>query len=265
MQATIVQVQGDCEKLSSVTGKLLHEQQQNQKGMEALFRSLERLQKDKADQEDVELRINVKVHKAALAGKVCLGQFEACMERQKETIQEKLSRVTEQEQGWQQLRRQLQEAMESKLDRLELGPLRQQLEQCRSIVEQLQKARQVEGEDADGVMKKQLPAHFHGLSCDRPLNRQVSGLLPEGRAPEPSAPPQPAGYGPAGAPGYCHLPGAQVQLHQQPPPVPGPVAPPTPPALTDGLQDPSRTGGPRLNPHPPRPPSGRVGGSSRLQ
>ncbi|KFV91449.1 Glutamine-rich protein 2, partial [Eurypyga helias] len=160
---------------SSVTGSLLADSQQKQKEIEALLQSLQRLQKDKADREDVELGIDVKADKAALARKVSRSQFEACVERLNETIQEMQSRVTEQEQGWHQFQGQLREGMDSKLDRLELGPFRQQLEKhCRRVAQQLQKERWAQGEDAAGI-KKQLLAHFHCLSCDRPLDMQVPG------------------------------------------------------------------------------------------
>ncbi|XP_059684366.1 glutamine-rich protein 2 [Gavia stellata] len=172
IQATIVQVQGDYEKLSSVTGNLLDDRHQKQKDIE----SLERLEKEKADKEDLVLGIDVKADKTALAGKVSRAQFDASMERLNEMIQEMLSRVTGQEQGWHQVRRQLSEEMDSKLDRLELGPFRQQLEEhWKSIVEQLkEKAPPTEADDAAGI-KKQLLAHFHCVSCDRPLGMLVPG------------------------------------------------------------------------------------------
>ncbi|NXT95758.1 QRIC2 protein, partial [Anhinga rufa] len=176
IQATIVQVQGDYEKLSSVTGNLLDDHHQKQKDIEALFQSLERLKKEKADKEDLALGIDVKADKTALAGKVSRTQFDASMERLNEMIQEMLSRVTGQEQGWHQVQRQLSEEMGSKLDRLELGPFQQRLEEhWKSTLEQLkEKAPQTEDDDAAGI-KKQLLAHFHCMSCDRPLSMLVPG------------------------------------------------------------------------------------------
>ncbi|NXW11654.1 QRIC2 protein, partial [Fregetta grallaria] len=176
IQATVVQVQGDYKKLSSVTGNLLDDHHQKQKDIEALFQSLERLEKEKADKEDLVLGIDVKADKSALAGKVSRTQFEASMERLNEMVQETLSRVTGQEQGWHQVQRQLSEEMDSKLDRLELGPFRQQLEEhWKSILAQLKdKAPSTEADDAAGI-KKQLLAHFHCVSCDRPLSMLVPG------------------------------------------------------------------------------------------
>ncbi|KAM9640263.1 glutamine-rich protein 2 isoform 2-T2 [Morphnus guianensis] len=176
IQATVMQVQGDYEKLSSVTGNLLDDRHQKQKDIEALFQSLERLEKEKADKEDLVLGIDVKADKTALAGKVSRTQFDASMERLNEMIQEMLSRVMGQEQGWHQVQRQLSEKMDSKLDRLELGPFQQQLdEHWKTILEQLkEKAPPMEADDAAGI-KKQLLAHFHCMSCDRPLSMLVPG------------------------------------------------------------------------------------------
>ncbi|XP_026716595.1 glutamine-rich protein 2 isoform X2 [Athene cunicularia] len=176
IQATITQVQGEYEKLSSVTGNLLNDHHQKQKDIEALFRSLERLEKEKADKEDLVLGIDMKADKSALAGQVSRAQFDASVERLHEMIQEMLSRVTGQEQGLHQAQQQLREEMDSKLDRLELGPFRQQLEEhCRTILEQLkEKAPLTEADDAAG-MKKQVLAHFHCMSCDRPLSMLVPG------------------------------------------------------------------------------------------
>ncbi|NXW53140.1 QRIC2 protein, partial [Eurystomus gularis] len=176
IQATIVHLQGDYEKLSSVTGNLLDDHHQKQKDIEALFQSLERLEKDKADKEDLLLGIDVKADKTALASKVSCTQFDASMERLNEVIQEMLSRVTGQEQGWHRVQQQLSEEMSSKLDRLELGPFRQQLEEhWKSILEKLKEnGLGTESDNAAGI-KKQLLAHFHCMSCDRALNMLVPG------------------------------------------------------------------------------------------
>ncbi|NXS53448.1 QRIC2 protein, partial [Brachypteracias leptosomus] len=177
IQATVVHLQGDYEKLSSITGNLLDDHQQKQKDIEALFQSLKRLEKEKADKEELLLGIDVKADKSALASKVSCTQFEASLERLKEELQEMLSRVRGQEQSWHQLQQQLSQEMGSKLDRLELGPFRQQLEEhWKGLLEKLkEKGPGAESDDAAGI-KKQLLAHFHCVSCDRPLNMQVPGL-----------------------------------------------------------------------------------------
>ncbi|KAK2530804.1 hypothetical protein Q9233_006023 [Columba guinea] len=164
IQASVAQVQGDCDKLRIVLKGLLDHRGQEQKSIE------------KAD-------------KTSLAGKVSQSQFEASVEQLKEKMEELTSRVTGQEQGWHQVQRQLKEEMESKLDRLELGPFRQQLEeQWNSLQEQLEeKVSQAAAGEAAGI-KKQLLAHFQSLSCDQPLSMLVPGPALGAGLPLPSPP-----------------------------------------------------------------------------
>ncbi|NXD81241.1 QRIC2 protein, partial [Halcyon senegalensis] len=155
IQATIVHLQGNYEQLSSITGNLLDDSHQKQKDIEALFQSLERMEKEKADKEDLLLGIDVKADKSALGSKVSRTQFDTTMERLNEMIKEMLSKVTGQEQHWHQFQQQLREEMDSKLDRMELGPFQQQLEeQWESILEKMKKKWLVmEADDAAAIKK----------------------------------------------------------------------------------------------------------------
>ncbi|NXT76317.1 QRIC2 protein, partial [Zapornia atra] len=175
LQATLTQVQGDYKELSSVTGNLLGDLRQRDRDIEALFQSLARLEKDKADKEELSLAIDAKADKSALAGKVSHPQFDACVERLMKRMQETISQVTGLEQDWLQVQRQLSQELDAKVDRLELGPFRQQLEErWKNIQEQLQKLLTPAAEDAAGI-KKQLLQDFECLSCDRPLSILVPG------------------------------------------------------------------------------------------
>ncbi|NXV72683.1 QRIC2 protein, partial [Atlantisia rogersi] len=175
LQATLTQVEGDYRELSTVTGNLVGDLRQKDRDIEALFQSLARLEKDKADKEELSLAIDAKADKSALAGKVSHSQFDACVERLTETMQESISQVTGLEQDWLQVQRQLRQELDAKVDRLELGPFRLQLEEhWKNILEQLQKSLTPGAEDAAGI-KKQLPQDFKCLSCDRPVSVLVPG------------------------------------------------------------------------------------------
>ncbi|PKK25633.1 glutamine rich 2 [Columba livia] len=199
IQATIMQVQGDYKQLSSALRNLLDDHHQEQKAIEALSQALERLKQQKADKEELLLLgIDEKADKAALADKVSCSQFEACVERLNAMMEEVTSRVTGQEKGWHQFQRQLQTQMDSKmaegvtrpqLDRRELGPFRQHLEErWKSLRGQLQeKVLQPERDDAAGI-RKQLLADFHCLSCDRPLNMLAPGPEQTGECRYPTVP-----------------------------------------------------------------------------
>ncbi|KAK2511670.1 hypothetical protein Q9233_016786 [Columba guinea] len=90
LQASIVQLQKDYGKLSSALANLQYDRQQEHNDIK------------KAD-------------KAALADKVSCSQFEACVERLNEMMEEVTSRVTGQEKGWQRFQQELQRQMDCKV------------------------------------------------------------------------------------------------------------------------------------------------------
>ncbi|XP_071436730.1 glutamine-rich protein 2-like [Pithys albifrons albifrons] len=171
IQATIVRVEGDCEQLGYVTGSLRDDHRQQQKDIEALFRSLEGLEK-KADKEDLLL---LKENKVTLGSKVSCTQFEASMEHLEERMQEILKRVLGQEQHLQEVQQQFCDALGSKLDRLELGPFQKQLQESwERMIKELKDQMSTVYDDAAGI-KQQLLVPYKCLSCDRDLNMQVPG------------------------------------------------------------------------------------------
>ncbi|XP_053817594.1 glutamine-rich protein 2-like isoform X1 [Vidua chalybeata] len=176
MEATVVRMKGDCEKLSFVSGTLQKDSEQKQKAIEMLFQSLEKLQKEKTDEQDVLAAIDVKADKAALGSKVNCSQFEANMERLDERMQELQSRISDQEQHFNTMQQQLNLVVEEKLDRLELKTFSSQMEDSWSRnMEELEN--RLMRENAAGI-KKQLPVPFTCLSCDRMLTVQVPGQSP---------------------------------------------------------------------------------------
>ncbi|XP_077183820.1 glutamine-rich protein 2 isoform X3 [Paroedura picta] len=176
IQTTILQVQDDCEKLNATTGTLLDDHRQKQREISMLFKSLEKLEKDKADKDRIVMEIDVKADKSALAAKVSRSQFDATTEQLHKMMQELLNKMAGQEQDWQKMLDKLLIEMDSKLDRLELDPFRQQLEErWKDIRKQLkERVPQDEGDEAAGI-RRRLLAHFHCISCDRPLEMVVPG------------------------------------------------------------------------------------------
>ncbi|XP_040445380.1 glutamine-rich protein 2-like [Falco naumanni] len=156
IQANVKQTQEDCDRLSRVTGNLVADCQRKQGDLEVLFQSVERLQRDKAAKEDLALELEVKADKAALAGKVNCTQFESNIERLYEAIEEVRSQVTGQGQGWQEVQQQLselREEMDSKLDRLELGPFQRELENWKRSLKQLKERLPAMPDGGAGIKK----------------------------------------------------------------------------------------------------------------
>uniref|UniRef100_A0A670XWY1 DUF4795 domain-containing protein n=1 Tax=Pseudonaja textilis TaxID=8673 RepID=A0A670XWY1_PSETE len=168
IQSTILQVQEDCEKLNATTGNLVEDHHQKQKEISVYI----------SETKDLSLFSFhfQKADKTALAAKVSRTQFDATTEQLHKMMQELLNKMVGQEQDWQKMLDKLLIEMDSKLDRLELDPFRQQLEdRWKDIRKQLkQRVPQDEGDDAAGI-RRRLLAHFHCISCDRPLEMVVPG------------------------------------------------------------------------------------------
>uniref|UniRef100_A0AC11BQ05 Glutamine rich 2 n=1 Tax=Ovis aries TaxID=9940 RepID=A0AC11BQ05_SHEEP len=178
IQSAILQVQGDCEKLSITTSNLIEDRQQKQKDIEVLYQGLEKLEKEKANRGHLEMEIGVKADKSALAGKVSRVQFDATTEQLNRMMQELVAKMTGQEQDWQKMLDKLLVEMDSKLDRLELDPVKQSLEdRWKSLRQQLKERSPLYQADEAAAMRRQLLAHFHCLSCDRPLETPVTGQV----------------------------------------------------------------------------------------
>ncbi|KAK2112104.1 Glutamine-rich protein 2 [Saguinus oedipus] len=117
-----------------------------------------------------------KADKSALATKVSRTQFDATTEQLNHMMQELVAKMSGQEQDWQKILDKLLTEMDTKLDRLELDPLKQLLEdRWKSLRQQLRERPPLYQADEAAVMRRQLLAHFHCLSCDRPLETTVTG------------------------------------------------------------------------------------------
>ncbi|XP_069779392.1 uncharacterized protein [Narcine bancroftii] len=152
LQAHIQQLQAECEKLNHTTIQLLEDDRLQQRNIKSLFDSLSRLE--------------TKCGEASISQL----QFDAVTDQMNKMIQGLLNKICAQEKDWNCVLEQLIKQMECKLDRIELDPLKKQLEdRWKSIRRQLQSQRGIEQDGAAGL-RKQLISHFHCLSCDRPLD-----------------------------------------------------------------------------------------------
>ncbi|XP_008593039.1 PREDICTED: glutamine-rich protein 2 [Galeopterus variegatus] len=178
VQSAILQVQGDCEKLTVTTSNLIEDHRQKQEDINVLYRGLEKLEKEKANRDHLEMEIGVKADKSALASKVSRVQFDATTEQLNHMMRELVAKMSGQEQDWQKMLDKLLVEMDSKLDRLELDPVKQLLEdRWKSLRQQLKERSPLYQADEAAAMRRQLLAHFHCLSCDRPLETPVTGQV----------------------------------------------------------------------------------------
>ncbi|NWT87704.1 QRIC2 protein, partial [Lanius ludovicianus] len=171
IQATVVRVEGDCEQLSYITGSLRDDHRQHQKDIEVGGLTLS----GSGYPPGTPRLETARVDKAALGSKVSCAHFDASMEHLEERLRELLRRISGQEQHWKEAQQRFSDALDSKLDRLELGPFQKQLEDTWArTIKDLRDELSVELDNAAGI-KQQLLVPYNCLSCDRHLNIQVPG------------------------------------------------------------------------------------------
>ncbi|XP_051665258.1 glutamine-rich protein 2-like isoform X3 [Manacus candei] len=181
MEDKVRKIQGDCEELSLVSGNLQKDCEEKQKAIEVLFQSLEKLQKEKADEQkmlqNMLTAMDVKADKNALGSKVNCTQFEANMERLDQRLRKMQSQVLGQNEHWNELQEKLSHRIENKLDRGELKAFHEKMEETwKKSIRELEKKMMA---DSAAGLRKQLPVPFTCLSCDRPVKTQVPGPYPE--------------------------------------------------------------------------------------
>ncbi|XP_077107926.1 glutamine-rich protein 2 [Ranitomeya variabilis] len=177
IQKTMKQLQEECERLDRTTGSLIQDHEQKQQHIDVLYQTVANLDKNKVDKEPIGLETDVvKADKRALESKLGRTHFDASTEHLSRMMQELLGKVSAQEQDWQRLLEKINVEMQNKLDRMELEPMKNILEQCwRDLRGQLQEHPPLyEADEAAGI-RKQLIQRFHCISCNRVVDMVVPG------------------------------------------------------------------------------------------
>uniref|UniRef100_A0A3P8YNH0 DUF4795 domain-containing protein n=2 Tax=Esox lucius TaxID=8010 RepID=A0A3P8YNH0_ESOLU len=175
VQGAVLQLQAECEKLHGTANHLMEEHSQKQTDIDHLYKSMEKLDEKKADRELVEMEIEIKADKRALETKVSRMQFDTATEQLNSMFQELLGKIIDQEQDWHKVIEKISTEMECKLNRIELDPLKNQLEgRWNNIRKQLQAQPAPKEDDAAGI-RMQLVKRFKCISCDRPVDMLTPG------------------------------------------------------------------------------------------
>ncbi|XP_043087781.1 uncharacterized protein C16orf96 isoform X3 [Puntigrus tetrazona] len=175
LEAAVLQLQAECEKLHGTSNRLTEEHGKKQTHIDRLFKVVEELDEKKADKQAVEMEIEIKADKRALESKVSREQFDSTTEQLSNMLQDLLRKVSAQEQDWNKVIEKISAEMDFKLNRIELDPLKKQLDdRWRTIHKHLQTPPIPEQDDAAGL-RKQLVARFHCISCDRPVDMMTPG------------------------------------------------------------------------------------------
>lgn len=180
-QHAILQLQAEVEKLHDTTNDIIDDNGKRVKQIEDLLAFCERLQQQKADKDYVQMEVDVKADKRALENKVNRKLFDETTDEINKMIKEILDKLASNEEDWKSAYGKLAEDVDGKLDRLELDPLKEWLEnRLKALNEKLKKyqAQMDWGEDDAAGIRKQLIQRFHCISCDRPVDMMPTGPVP---------------------------------------------------------------------------------------
>ncbi|KAM4030972.1 glutamine-rich protein 2-like isoform 2-T3 [Anomaloglossus baeobatrachus] len=171
---TMAKLQEECEHLNKTTKSLIHDHKQKQQLIDILYQEVGKLENKKADKDLIGLEIDVKADKCALERKVSRTRFDTSTEHLSRMIQELLGKVSAQEQDWQRLMETINVEMQNKLNRIEIEPLKNILEErWKDLSRQLKEhPPQYEADEAAGI-RKQLIQRFNCISCDRTVDMMV--------------------------------------------------------------------------------------------
>jgi predicted nucleic acid-binding Zn-ribbon protein len=186
LQQTLQQLQSDLDRLNKAFQRLCDDLSGQRNEIDRLSKSCKDLEEKKADKEYVLNEINVKADKDHLDAKVNRNQFDNTCDEINHMINDILSKLLGTEGEWKNAMGQLSSEMESKMDRLEFGPFRDELErQLRALAGKLSSLQNSSGrgltEDEAAGIRKQLIQRFHCISCDKPVDmspRQPVASLP---------------------------------------------------------------------------------------
>lgn len=156
--------------------------QRKQLHIDALYDYIEKLQKEKANREDIELvEMNIKDHKQALDNRVNLTTFDERYYRLEVALQQALSRLdqyVEEENSLKNELLKLSEDMSSKMDSDAGKQLKKFLDERLKAIQtartNLPSGRDIR-ENAAGI-RRPMPIHYNCISCDRTIDATQKGL-----------------------------------------------------------------------------------------
>ncbi|GCB72701.1 hypothetical protein scyTo_0006432 [Scyliorhinus torazame] len=123
--------------------------------LQGIQEKLEVLEEKKVDKELLEMEINGKADKKALESKVSRTLLDATAQQLNAMMQELLNKVCAQEKDWQKVLEKLLCDMDCKLDRMELDPLKKQLEdRWKQLKKQLRSGPNIDADSAAGFRKQ---------------------------------------------------------------------------------------------------------------
>ncbi|XP_063222697.1 uncharacterized protein LOC134531091 isoform X2 [Bacillus rossius redtenbacheri] len=177
-----IKLQDTQKELAALTEKssqIEDEQKEKAANLESLLEELQHLRLMKADKEELELALEKKADQTDVKKKVSQSQFETISEDLMKGIDQALGRLTEQELMWKEALEQMQQEMEGKIDKEEVSPVQEFVNQKLLAIQEKLKALQAMREDTEAAgAKRKLLRNVQCISCDKNVVMKRQSAVP---------------------------------------------------------------------------------------
>ncbi|XP_043277334.1 uncharacterized protein [Venturia canescens] len=164
--AKIQTMKSDMEKMNSLASRLMDEKENRESHTNALIEQIELLKTIKADKEDLEDALADKADARAVNRKVSHDQFDAACDDLARGLEDAITKLSQQESVWQQALDEVQREIEGKLDKIEISPLKDFVNnRLKTLQEKLKALAEMRRENEAAGTKKML-SDVQCISCD---------------------------------------------------------------------------------------------------
>lgn len=169
----LVQLEADFADINETSCKLLDDKDGNTRLLEFVVEQMEVLKSVKADREELEEALADKADACAVLRKVSHDQFDNACEELSKGIGEALERLSQQELLWQQALDDIQSEIGNKLDKMDLGPLREFINnKLRLLQDKMKSLAALKREQEAAGTKNKLLRDVNCISCDKEVVMQ---------------------------------------------------------------------------------------------
>ncbi|XP_046587875.1 uncharacterized protein LOC124293023 [Neodiprion lecontei] len=160
-------IQSDMESINQTANRLLDDKETRETHTNALLEQIEFLKIIKADKEDLEGALANKADARAVNRKVSYDQFDAACDDLARGLEEAVTKLTQQEGIWQKALDEVQQEIEGKLDKIEISPLKEFVNnKLKTLQEKLKTLSDLKHE-SEAAGTKKLLRDVQCLSCDK--------------------------------------------------------------------------------------------------
>ncbi|XP_071443289.1 glutamine-rich protein 2-like [Hetaerina americana] len=163
----VINLEENIDVLNETTAKLAAGNEDKQTDINVLLEQIEQIKIMKADKEALEDALTDKADALAVNRKVSHDQFDAAFEELNRTIDDAQAKLGEQERGWLNALKDIQKEISSKIDRIEIIPLKEMIDNKMQNIQERIKAMTARRQEIEALgAKKKLIRNLNCISCD---------------------------------------------------------------------------------------------------